>query len=162
MPSIKEKSTVEAIAKAFCEHRCKSRALQAGGYSVYYSERAGLKLFRNVQLKQAIARIDAKTAAKLDHNRDIAIDLLTTNLKRLKTKADAGDVQAISAATAVIRELSAISGLHSSTVNNKSDIPSEPVAYRAWLSAELARLDDSKAVLAAYEATRPAIALRRA
>ncbi len=64
MPSIKDQSTVEAIAVSFCEHRCKSRALQAGGYSKYYSERAGLKLFTNVQLIDAIGAIDEVSQAK--------------------------------------------------------------------------------------------------
>ena len=66
MPNIKDQSTVDKIAQAFCEHRCKSRALQAGGYSEHYSKRAGLKLFTNVHLQGAIKAIDEAGAAKAE------------------------------------------------------------------------------------------------
>ncbi len=66
MPRITDKSTIEAIAREFCKDRCKSKALQAGGYSKYYSERAGLKLFTNVQLIDEIARLDAESAEKAE------------------------------------------------------------------------------------------------
>jgi len=89
MPSIKDQSTVGAIATAFCEHRCKSRALQAGGYSKYYSERAGLKLFTNVQLIVAIKTIDDKT--KTEHIADKAERQQFWTTVYLDTKANMGD-----------------------------------------------------------------------
>jgi len=63
MPCIKDKSTVEAIARAFCSNgRVKSTALETVGYSRKYSRTCGLKVLDNVRVKAAIARIDANVA----------------------------------------------------------------------------------------------------
>ena len=130
MASIRDKSTIEIIAKTYCSNgRIKSLALQGAGYSKLYSERAGLKLFGNVQLIDAISRIDAKTAVKLDHDRTIAIKILNEALAIARDKHDsAGIVQAC-------RELDAISNLHSNTIVNKGDVMP---AIDAALSDELA------------------------
>ena len=126
MPSIKDESTVEAIARAFTAgKRVKGEALRKVGYSRHYSEHAGLKLFGNVRVKAAIARIDGKAVAKMDHDRDIAVTLLNENLIALTERVGNGDVGAISARTAVIRELNAISNLHSSTVHTSPDKPAD-------------------------------------
>lgn len=77
-------------------------------------------------IKDAINKYKAKITEKIDFNRDIAISLLNKNIEYLTPKAESGDTQAITALTAVIRELSAISNLHSNTSFVKSsndDIP---------------------------------------
>ncbi len=67
MPNIKDDSTVEAIARAFTSNgRVRCKALQEVGYSVKYSEHAGLKLLDNVRVKAAIARIDGKGSVKAE------------------------------------------------------------------------------------------------
>ena len=83
------------------------------------------KLVRNGKIIDEKQRIQSNIAKELKHNREIAIKLLTDNLARLTVKANNGDVQAASAITGVIRELNAISNLHTSTVQTK-DISDSP------------------------------------
>ena len=66
-------------------------------------------------------RIQAETNKSFKHNRDIAINKLYTDYDYLETGAKAGNIQAIQARTAIVRELSAISNLHSQTINNQGD-----------------------------------------
>ena len=117
MPNIKDDSTVEAIAQEFTSNgRCKGKALEAIGYSKGYANTQGIiVVYSNVRVKAAIAKIDAKTAKILDHDRAIAIDLLTSDYANLAIKAGKGDIQAIQARTSIVRELNAISQLHSIT-----------------------------------------------
>ena len=121
MPSIKDASTVEAIAREYCSNgRYKARALETIGYSKGYSNTQGIGVvYGNVRVKDAIARIDAKTTAKLDHDRTIAIAILNEALAIAREKHDsAGIVQAC-------RELDAISNLHSNTVHTDTELPDE-------------------------------------
>ncbi len=121
MPNIKDQSTVNAIAREFCSNgRKKGIALESVGYSKTYALESGRGcnvVFSNVRVIAAIAKIDAKHEKKLDHTRDIAIKLLTDSLAHLEKEVLLGNVQAITARTAVIRELNAISNLHSNTTN---------------------------------------------
>lgn len=124
MPNIKDQSTVEAIARVYCSNgRNKLEALKTIGYKPSYYNTLGIgRVYSNVRVIEAIRVIDAKSAEKLDHNREIAINLLTTNLANARKKAEAGDIQAISAITAIIRELDAISNLHSSIITTKAEV----------------------------------------
>ena len=113
MPNIKDQSTVEAIALEFTTNgRNKGEALKKIGYSEGYSNTQGIiVVYSNVRVIEAIAHLDAKTREKLEHNRDIAINLLNEALQMARIKKDnAGMVQAI-------RELDAISNLHSQIIN---------------------------------------------
>ena len=73
---------------------------------------------RSANIIKRKAEIQAETAAKLDHNRDIAIDKLYADYARLELKANNGDIQAIQARTAIVRELNSISSLHSQVIND--------------------------------------------
>lgn len=65
MPNINDDSTVEAVARAFTSNgRVKMNALMEVGYNKRYSRTCGLKIYDNIRVKAAIARIDAKTWAK--------------------------------------------------------------------------------------------------
>ena len=66
MPSTRDNSTVQAIARAFTSNgRNKTEALKAVGYSDRYAETRGIKeVYGNVRVKEAIAAIDAKGAEK--------------------------------------------------------------------------------------------------
>ncbi len=122
MPSIKDKSTVDAIAREFCSNdRSKAKALMAVGYSRFYSERQGKKLFNNVQLNEAIAKIDKETSEILDWNRITNLKACKEQLKALAPMIARGNIQAIQAATAVIRELNASNGQHSSIITNRDE-----------------------------------------
>ncbi len=75
MPSIKDESTVEAIARAFCGEakRCKTEALRIVGYSkgYYLGGRSAEVVWGNERVKAAIARIDAKTRVECVKSRKI-------------------------------------------------------------------------------------------
>ncbi len=66
MPSIKDESTVEAIARAFTSNgRKKQEALASIGYADSYATESGRGcqvVFSNVRVKAAIARIDKEQA----------------------------------------------------------------------------------------------------
>ena len=107
MASIRDKSTIEIIAKTYCSNgRIKSLALQGAGYSKLYSERAGLKLFDNVQLIATIARIDAKTERKLDLSR------AKQHAKLEQAQAMAIETHSPSAMVSAIREQNEMLGYH--------------------------------------------------
>lgn len=117
MPDIRNKSTVKALAKEFVTNgRHETKTMKTIGYADTTAEHRAHKVLRSVVVKKEIARLDAKQADKLEHNRQIAIDSLNTSLVALEKLVKKGNVSAISAKTAVIRELDAISNLHSSTV----------------------------------------------
>ncbi len=92
------------------------------------------RLLYNVNIKQAISEYKAETKAKLEHNRQIAIDMLTEDRTLLIDQAKAGNISAIQARTAITRELNAISNLHSATITTKSD---STTAIDTELQAEL-------------------------
>ncbi len=128
MPSIRDESTVEvkpltAVRQHFCREYCRNGHNGAQAYKTAYPgtksgyNKHAARLMVIDGIKQEISRIEAKTVEKMEHNRTIAIRLLNDNLVAVQVKADAGEVGAISARTAVIRELNAISNLHSATVH---------------------------------------------
>ncbi len=125
MPDIRDNSTVEAIAQHFCGDgkRNKTRTMLKVGYGTGYADtgRGQEKVFGNARVIAAIARIDAKTAKKLDHDRTIAIDMLVADYANLADAADRGNIQAVQARTAIVRELNAISNLHSSTLHTDTE-----------------------------------------
>ena len=114
MPSIKDDSTVEAIAREFTSTgRNKTETLKTIGYTEKYADSRGLKVvFGNVRVKEAIARLDAKTQAKVDYNFDIAVAKLCKRLDYIQKIAKGGNVQAVQAQLAILRELNDIVGLH--------------------------------------------------
>ena len=108
MPSIKDNSTVQAIAREYCSNgRNIEKALLAVGYAPSYARNgAGHKLSANVRVKEAIFAIDNARAAKATHNWETAIRAL----QHAYAVADKqGNAQGMVAAQ---REMSAISGMH--------------------------------------------------
>ena len=118
MPTISDPNTQKAIARAFIANgRDKSKALIEIGYKDTYALSGHCaKLYERSDLKQAIRAEEQKIAKKYEHNQDIAIKLLLSDYANLEQKAINGDIQAIQARTAIIRELNAITGQHSSTL----------------------------------------------
>ena len=128
MPSIKDQTTVEAIAREYCNNgRNKTEALKAIGYSKSYYEggRSAEVVWGNERVINAIKAIDAKTEAKFEHNRAIAIKLLTDNVSALDAiiLAQPMNVAAVTARTGAIRELNAISMLHGSNLVVAAESP---------------------------------------
>ena len=124
MPSIKDDSTVDRIAEVFCGNgRNKTEALRTVGYKDSYCDYHGTTVvYSNSRVKQAIAKIDAKTQAKNEHDRQIAIDLLLADYKNLAPAAGKGNIAAVNARTAIVRELDCITGLQQQVnINRNSD-----------------------------------------
>lgn len=96
------------------------------------------KLITNGNIIRAKQAIQAETSEKMEHNRDIAIKLLTENLTALTVRVDNGDVGAIQARTAVIRELNAISNLHSSTLHTEQDVVQDITEQQAQTYRDMA------------------------
>lgn len=105
------------------------------GYDKRYANHHCNRLVVHGGVKTAINGYKAKTTAKLDHNRTIAIDQLNHNIALLDGILDRqpDNVTAITARSAAIRELNAISNLHSSTVNTGNKALSITVAKRESL-----------------------------
>ncbi len=134
MPSIKDSSTVEAIAKEFCGNgRVKEKALLTIGYTPGYSATRGLSVvYGNVRVKAAIAKIDAAKQAKYEHNQEISVKKLYTDYGYLEQQAKAGNIAAINARTAIVRELDCTTGLQKQTITNKSDEPDAVFSDELW------------------------------
>jgi hypothetical protein len=131
MPSIKDHTTVKAIAREYCSNgRDKAQAMRTIGYaeSSCKSGKAVGDVYGNLRIKEAIRAIDAKTTAKLDHTRQIAIDLLNEALGMARKQ---GNTTAIIAAT---RELNAISNLHNQTITTVKEVDTVPEADKEALS----------------------------
>ncbi len=125
MPSIKDHTTVQAIAREYCSNgRNKTAAMVTVGYKQWYADggRGQGIVYGNERVINAIEAIDSKRAVKAEHTREIAIEMLTSDRASLKEKADDGNIQAIQARTAITRELDAISNLHSSTITTKTEV----------------------------------------
>ena len=125
MPDIRNKQTVEAVAREFTSNgRNAELALKAIGYSDNTAEHMSKDVLSSLVVKAAIERIDAVSEAKREWDRELAISALITDRELLKSKANSGDIQAINARTAINRELSAISNLHKQTiVDDRKDLP---------------------------------------
>lgn len=95
-----------------------------------------IKVLHKNCIRQAVSDFRARTGQEWEHDRRIAVDSLNLNILRLQRKADTGDVQAASAITACIRELNAISALHSSTVITHDKPQPLTEAQRAELQAQ--------------------------
>ena len=78
------KEKAEQLASEYCTNGySQAKALQAVGYSLYYAERQGKKLFNNVQVKQAIDRIQAKSKASTDYK----LEQYLSELEQARTRA---------------------------------------------------------------------------
>ena len=112
----------EAFVITYCDsgsetyNNAYQSAIKAG-YAHNTAKNADKLILDNNGVKEALKAYKAKLAKKLDHNRDIAIKHLMHDYECLTEKAEQGDTVAIQARTSIMRELSAISNLHSSTVN---------------------------------------------
>ena len=101
-------------------------------------------ILASIRVKQAVSEYRAEIKQVLEHNRTIAIDLLTANLKRAQVKADAGDIQAVGAITGIVRELNAISMLHGSSIIIEQDqAKTYTDAEQALLKRKAIKLTDS-------------------
>ena len=95
MPNIRDKGTIEAIARVFCGEakRNKTETLRIMGYkpSYYTGGRSDRAVWGNERVKAAIAKIDRKAAEKQDITREILVakmfDIVETGTKTEKVRA---------------------------------------------------------------------------
>ncbi len=146
MPTISDINVVKAIAREYiATNKNKALALQNVGYSHDYAYSGqATKLYEKPTVKQAIAELEeviqADTEAELKHNYEIALKLLNQNIAWLTKKAESGDVQAIQALTAVIRELDCITGLQ------KQQFITTPEQARELTEAQAKAADEIAAI----------------
>lgn len=141
MPDIRDKNTCKAIARAYLANgRDKGAALLEVGYKKSSTIGGMLtKLYNKPQVQAAIQALEDEISVKVDYARERAVQLLEQNLIYLTERVKNGDVGAISARTAIIRELNAISNLHSSTLHTETDTPLNLSPDEAELYEEMAR-----------------------
>lgn len=84
--------------------------------------------------------IQADTEKKFKHTRDKSVRMLTTDYEYLTKKAENGDSSAISARTAIIREINACCGYHSQTILTDNSRLQELEEHEAEEADRLARI----------------------
>ncbi len=141
MPSIKDQSTVEAIASEFTSNgRDKTKALRTVGYSESYCTTLGVGVvYSNIRIVEAIAKIDTKKQAKYEHNQEISVEKLYTDYGYLEQQAKAGNIAAINARTAIVRELDCTTGLQKQTITTDTATPKPITASDLALLRSMAR-----------------------
>jgi len=129
---------------------CKGNSLESARRAGYKGNsntlgQIGHKLVNNGKIKEAKNKLLADVDRKIEHNRKIAIDKLTTDFKYLDKQAEQGNIQAIQARTSIIRELDAISSLHSQRIDTGAGdkLPELTDQEREWYK-EFARFKAEK------------------
>ena len=124
MPTIKNQETVDLIAHNYCKNgHNKTRALIDAEYKPGYADSGTSHkvVFGNVRVKEAIAKIEAESHAKIEYNYELAIKSLNQVITNLEKQAKTGNISANQALTQAIREKNAITGLHSQTIKHKGE-----------------------------------------
>ncbi len=117
MPDIRADSTIEALARAFTSNgRKQEQAMIDVKYSASYARKYCGQLWANPRLKAAIARIDAKTAKKMDLSREGQHKKLEEALKMAKESKNPA------AMTSAIREQNEMLGYHRDKAPNDEKV----------------------------------------
>ena len=92
MPSIRDKSTIKALARAFIDNgRHKIKAMITVGYTPAYADSYCGAMWGNMELIKEIDRIDAETEEKADMSRDALVKsqmaIVNTGTNSEKTRA---------------------------------------------------------------------------
>ncbi len=110
MPSIKDESTVDVIARIFCGEgkRNKTETLRIAGYKPSYclGGRSDKAVWGNERVIKAIQAIDAKTEQEMGFSRTQQLSRLTKAYDMANTSGSA------SAMTGAIREMNEMLGYH--------------------------------------------------
>lgn len=155
MPSIKDKQTVDLIAKLFVANSMnKELTLKQVGYSDSYAETLGGQVvYGNIRVKQAIdkelTKVEAKAVATRKKRQEFWTGTMNDDNAQMPDRLRASELLGKSEADFVEK-----------TINLNVDIPTDPVQYKSWLRKELDRLEDSDKFLEGYDRTKTAIARR--
>ncbi len=108
----------------FIEHYCTDAKFNASeAYKKAYPNTKngwnahGARLIAKDSIKQAITKKKAELSKIIKHNYEKAVEMIEERIGWLNTKAKTGNVQAIQAQTALIRELDDITGLKQQNIN---------------------------------------------
>ncbi len=113
--------------QAFIQEYCSNGYNAAKAYKVAYPDckaghnALGARLTANDSIKQAVEVKKAEKQAEIDYNYDVAASELRKRLAYLEPQAKQGNIQAIQAQTAILRELNDITGLHKQTIQHKGE-----------------------------------------
>lgn len=116
-------------------------------------DRLGHRLMGYDEIKQAIFKKRAKLVEKVDYCYEKAHRLLAERLSWLDKAAQGGNIQAIQAQTAIIREMDDITGLHKQAI--KTEVVT-PVITEAEEEAYVAAAKTFKLRLATPQASQEA------
>lgn len=123
MPSIKDKSTVDKIARIFTSNgRDKTKALREVGYSESYCTTKGVGVvYSSVRVIDAIRAIDDKAARKSEWNKVINLKALIKQKDNLEPLIDKHplNMSIRKVYNAVVHELNACTGQHSTTIHDE-------------------------------------------
>jgi hypothetical protein len=142
MPSIKDQSTVQAIAREYCSNgRCKVKALITIGYKERYANTVGLKsVYDNIRVKEAIRVIDGAGAVKSETTVESVQKMYQAAYDLAKTTKQSSSM--VSAATGIAR-LYGMDKDTQTTVEQPLDLTPEEHAEALAASN---RINDIKAV----------------
>ena len=113
--------------QCFVDNYCTNGYNASQAYRIAYpNTKAGhnklsSRLMANDGIKQAIGTIQAQNKAVIEHNFEIAADMLKQRISYLQPAAAQGNVQAIQAQTTLLRELNDIAGLHKQRFIDESE-----------------------------------------
>ncbi len=134
MPSIKDDSTVEAIAREFTSNgRNAELALKAVGYTDNYAEHRSKCVLSNVVVKQAIASIDARNSEKNEWTVERSQQLL------LESRAHAVGLRQPSAEISAVIAINRLYGMDKDAGISGKDMPKPITASDLALLRSMAR-----------------------
>ena len=156
MPSIRDKSTVRALALEFTSNgRKQEEAMVSVGYSLNYARSYCGKMWDNPIVKAAIQVIDSKNEVKTIASRRKRQEFWTETMESAdktvnrRNRLRASELLGKSECDFIEK-----------TINLYADIPSDPIQYKSWLQQELAKIEDTKEVIESYEKSTDALAKR--
>jgi hypothetical protein len=155
MPSIKDQSTVKAIAREFTSNgRDKAEAMRTVGYALS-SCRSGCnvgKIYADTRVIAAIKAIDDKNKAKIEHTKETSLSKLQEVVIEmddiLEDKNVSANVKMTACRTkiAAIAEQNAITGLHKQTIVNETEQQRDLSEAQRKAAEELAVISNREAI----------------
>jgi hypothetical protein len=112
------------------------------GYAHNTARNTDSLILANIGVQEAIDEYKAELAEVLEHNREVAVQMLNNAATWAKPNAKEGNPQAIQAYLGAVRELNAISNLHSSKITTEHTPPelSPELQEQARAAARIVKL----------------------
>ena len=151
MPSIRDQSTVDAIAREFCSNgRKKTEAMRTVGYKDGYCDNRGTGIvYTNNRVIAVIKAIDDKTAKKMDVSREKQLDRLLDAYDMAVTQGNVAGIKGI------LAEINLMQGYQRENAPNKE--MEQAIVQR--MSSEAKKLARITAMIRTDEESRKGIKL---